>query len=222
MNMMNDPQGRQAKPDPGSSRTLVILIHGLWMGRWIMRPLATRLERAGMQTRLFGYHSVIESSEAIVARLDQLLRASDAGTIHLVAHSLGGLLVGAYLQQPAPDPRIGRIVTIGTPHQGSAIARTLGKNRLTRSLVGANTPLLQEGLPHWLQDYPTLSIAGTRRLGVDSLLRVLPHPDDGTVAVAETRLPPPAHHATFGANHSGLLFSRAVADCVIDFLQDVD
>ncbi|MFP4295033.1 MAG: alpha/beta hydrolase [Halothiobacillaceae bacterium] len=199
-------------------REVVFMIHGLWMGRWIMAPLATRLRRAGMETRLFGYHTVTRSSDRLVDELGAALAEIDADVIHIVAHSLGGLLVGAHLLGPAPDPRIDRIVTIGTPHHGSALARAFTRHRLGRVLVGANSALLRTGLPGWPRDRPTLNIAGTRRIGLDLIFRTLPHPNDGIVSTRETRLPPPARNVRFHLNHSGLLFSRQVARCVIDFL----
>jgi hypothetical protein len=63
------------------------------------------------------------------------------------------------------------------------------------------------------------AIAGTRRLGLGSLVLRLPGPGDGVVLVEETRHPRLADHLEMPVAHSEMLVSRAVAAQVARFLQ---
>ncbi len=55
--------------------------------------------------------------------------------------------------------------------------------------------------------------------GLGFALGSLTAPHDGTVAVAETRLPGIADHRTVSASHTGMLLSSEVADLVVEFLR---
>ena len=57
--------------------------------------------------------------EAAVARME----AATAVPVLLVGHSMGGLAIRAWLAQFNADARVRRVVTIGTPHQGTWLAR---------------------------------------------------------------------------------------------------
>ncbi|HSH84055.1 MAG TPA: hypothetical protein VK979_02700, partial [Guyparkeria sp.] len=79
---------------------------------------------------------------------------------------------------------------------------------------------LDDGAPAW-QAANTLMIAGTRPLGPGRLLpETLDGPNDGTVAVAETRVPGLAAHECLPVNHFGMLLSRLVAEMAIAFLHE--
>ena len=63
-------------------------------------------------------------------------------------------------------------------------------------------------------------IAGDRAFGMGRLIGPLPKPNDGTVTVAETRLPGATDHIVLPVTHLSMLWSGAVADEVIAFLRD--
>ena len=97
----------------------VLLLHGLWMHAPAMRWLAARLRAGGFDARTLGYFSVLESTDAAVARIAAALRPGD----HVVAHSLGGLMALQAATYGEAQP--GRIVCLGTPLAGSGAARAV-------------------------------------------------------------------------------------------------
>lgn len=200
--------------------TTAVLVHGLYMPGYDMALLAWRLRRAGVATRIFRYPSLTVPARENAARLARWLEAVPGERLELVCHSLGGL-VARHLVDLAPDLRPGRIVTLGTPHAGSAAAERLSRSRAGRLLLGRAGPgALLGGVPPWDGARELGSIAGTLRLGFGRLVPGVPAPGDGTVAVAETRLPGMRDHVTVPASHSGLLVSRAAADQTIAFLRE--
>ena len=197
----------------------VILVHGLWMTELVMRPLAHQLERGGYQPVLFSYRSLRNTIHSNAQALAQTVRRTDAQRIHLVGHSLGGLVI---LQALADDPDLinGRIVLIGSPVNGSVVARRLHGRRVSRWLVGRGAEdRLARGGDGWHGKQQLGTIAGTRPVGVGRVLGGLSGPNDGTVTVAETALAGCRDALQLPATHMGLLLSRKVAAAVNGFLQ---
>lgn len=97
----------------------VLVVHGFGMLSGSMLVLGLRLARAGCgPVAAVGYLTLGSRSRAvarIARRAAALARASGAGRVDVVAHSLGGLLSRAARAEGAP---VGRIVTLGTPHRG--------------------------------------------------------------------------------------------------------
>ena len=73
-------------------RGTVVLIHGLWMGPWIMGLLERRLGSLGYRCERFAFASLRGNWEVEVERLTALARGIAVGPVHYVGHSLGGLL----------------------------------------------------------------------------------------------------------------------------------
>jgi len=182
-----------------------------------MELLRRRLCSHGFAAEIFRYASRRERLEVAAERLAARL-STTTGQLHLVGHSLGGLLIRQLLLR-YPDLPPGRIVTLGTPHQGSGSARWLGARRWGRRLLGeAHTPLCGEP-PPWRENRPLGSIAGDLPVGIALFLPGLARPHDGTVTVAETRLEGVTDHRVVHASHLGLLFSRAAAAQTAHFLR---
>jgi len=143
----------------------------------------------------------------------------DVATVHLVGHSLGGLLARALFHY-FPDQRPGRIVTLGSPHEGSEAAAHLRRSAFWRYLMGRSVAELLDGVPRgWVRPAREIgSVSGTRSLGLARFVyRGLPRPNDGLLTVGESALPGAGHRA-LPVSHTGMLFSRRVADEVIAFL----
>ena len=127
------------------------------------------------------------------------------GPLHIVAHSMGGLLARAYLAQRRP-PGLGRVVMLGTPNGGSELADRLLRFRPYRWLFGPAGQQLgtrrDDALVQLLGtvDYPVGVIAGSRTWDPLGLL-VLPRPHDGKVPVARTTLDGMADHITVPVGH---------------------
>jgi pimeloyl-ACP methyl ester carboxylesterase len=197
----------------------VVLLHGIWTGAWLMRPLARRLRRCGYTTYLFSYPSVRQSPGQNAARLNAFLRDTDASTIHFVAHSLGGLVVTRLLND-FPEQRPGRSVLLGSPLGGSLSARRLNRWAAGRWLLGRSVERgLLGGGPAWPGGREVGVIAGSLGLGVGMLLGGLGAPGDGAVTVAETDVPGATDRITLRASHTGLLLSRIAARQTCRFLR---
>lgn len=198
----------------------VILLHGLWMRGFALSMLHRRLIEAGFRVHRFDYLSVAATQQRILdrlhARIDSLAEQADA--VHLVGHSLGGLLA---LRACGPGdvlPR-GRIVCLGSPLRGSAAARGFAEwGRGGEMLLGHNRALLEKGFERWDGSREVGMIAGCLPLGLGAVLGHLQGEHDGTVAVDETRLPGLSDHCVVESSHTSLLFSPEVARLAAGFL----
>ncbi|NJD90497.1 MAG: alpha/beta hydrolase [Geobacter sp.] len=197
------------------AKATVILVHGLWMSGLEMRWLGKQLKRSGFPVRYFHY----KSRQNLLKQAADDLRSYAAkfdGQVHLVGHSLGGLVIASMLANGAL-PNLGRIVLLGSPQNGSKLAAALDSCTAGRLLIG---PMAAEGIVHnrpaTLAGYDLLVIAGTLPLGFGTLFGV-GSPHDGTVAVEETRVPG-ARQILVHTSHMGMLFSQEVAAAITDFL----
>jgi alpha-beta hydrolase superfamily lysophospholipase len=77
---------------PGALRD-VILVHGLWVPALVMTPLGAMLARAGLRVHLFSYHGRRASLAGHAEHLVEFARSRTPSGVHLVGHSLGGLVV---------------------------------------------------------------------------------------------------------------------------------
>jgi pimeloyl-ACP methyl ester carboxylesterase len=196
----------------------VVLVHGLWVNGVDMSLLRYRLGKHYV-TYQFSYTSTACDPLENAEKLQHNLSTIDEGTIHFVAHSLGGLVVRHLFHRHAQQ-KPGRIVTLGTPHNQSHSAQQLSRFMPTMFLLGKsiNNGLLGK-MPEWDGARELGSIAGTFRLGLGVVIPDLPEPNDGTVAVEETRLENMKDHKVFNLSHFGLLFSRRVSDAIVNFLR---
>ncbi len=197
---------------------IVVLVHGLYLsGNW-MRVLASRLRQFGLQPVPFNYPSRRAAPEACADRLHEWLSARRAERVDFVAHSLGGLVL-RYLFFRHPEQRPGRVVTLGTPHQPCYAARWIRDHDLGFAIGSAAMPVLLGRVPAWDARVELGSIAGNLAVGLGRLFPGLPKPNDGTVAVSETRADGMADHLVLHTTHTGLIFSESVAVAAAEFLE---
>ena len=197
----------------------IILLHGLWMRGFALGLLRRRLVEADYQVHSFDYMSVAATQERILGRLQAQMIEYAPDAVHLVGHSLGGLLaLRACLDAQALPP--GRVVCLGSPLMGSAAARAFAAwGRGSEVLLGHNRALLETGLERWDGPREVGMIAGCMRIGLGAVLGQIEGEHDGTVAVAETRLPGLTDHCVVEASHTGLLLSSGVAHQIGQFLR---
>jgi pimeloyl-ACP methyl ester carboxylesterase len=202
------------------SRESVVLVNGLWLGDPALWLLARRLRQADFQTFSFSYPSVRQDLRANAAQLHKFLARVPGASVHLVGYSLGGMVIRA-LFRFHPGQRLGRVVLLGSPQQGSRAAAALAVSGCGRRLIGRSLADLNAGTPQaW--DWPAReigAIAGNLPLGLGRLVSRLSGPNDGTVLVAEA-IPAAAHdRLVLHVSHAGLLFMPAVARQVAAFLR---
>lgn len=196
------------------------MIHGLWMSGGCLWLLARRLRRAGFIVHLFTHASVRSDLRANAEHLQRYISTLPAETVHLVGHSLGGILIRA-LHHYYPPQRPGRIVTLGAPHGGSRVARHLSRYAFWRWVMGKGVMQLLSDAPlRWTSPPREIGvICGTRSFGMGRLLvRDLPLPNDGLLTVKESAFPAAREHLVLPVSHTGMLFSREAADQTGQFL----
>jgi pimeloyl-ACP methyl ester carboxylesterase len=123
---------RQSLP---ANRATVILVHGLWTPPLVLVPHDRWLRHRGYPTLRFGYPSVRASLSHNAQALARFVAGTEATDIHLVGHSLGGLVILDMLRQGA-DPRLRRVVLLGTPCLDSHCARRLARVAGMPALLG--------------------------------------------------------------------------------------
>lgn len=197
----------------------VILLHGIWMRGFTLSALAGRLREVGFSTEVFEYASVEAGPKGSAGRLRERMRAHGDARVHLVGHSLGGLVALHAVDGEEELPE-GRVLCLGSPLIGSAAARGLDRYAALHWMLGASREMLCSGFERWSGPRDVGVIAGTRAMGLGNLFGHFDGPHDGTVSVAETQLPGIADHYSLPVSHSGLVFSQGVAALSAGFLRD--
>jgi len=200
-----------------TSRRTVVLVHGLWYGAVSLGLMARRLEARGLECHCFSYPTVRRSIAESARRLHRYSRGLSADTLDFVGHSLGGLVILRMLDEYGDLPG-GRVVLLGSPVSGSAVARRIADWPIARGLIGRSGQILKSGFAHAPAGRETGTLAGTKGMGLGRAIERLKRPHDGTVSVSETRLPGSAVHLQIPVSHTGLVLSAKVAAATATFL----
>lgn len=231
MTEMRSGTSRTAPKDSSKSSAIpvagVVLLHGLARTRLSMRPLIGPLRTAGYLVVNPGYPSrryPVETlaSLTILPAVDRL-RGLGATTIHFVTHSMGGILVRAWLVRERL-PELGRVVMLGPPSQGSELIDCLSRFSLFRQVFGPAACQLStaaHSLPRQLgpATFPLGILIGNRPAGWP-LNRCFTGPNDGKVAVARARLAGMSDFHTVDCGHAFIMRDPLVHELVVRFLDD--
>jgi triacylglycerol lipase len=185
-------------PTCAAGDDVVVLLHGLFATAGVLRPLRECLECAGPRTASFSY-APGSGVEQIASRLADLVARLPSGVrVHLIGHSMGGLVVRWYVQELQPRSEIVQTISLATPFDGVPRARLLpgpagrdispGSALLRRLRDSANG-----GVPH-------LSIAAGR----DSMI-----PDGAHFVVGERAV-------IDDCGHNALLYDPRVAEILVE------
>lgn len=201
----------------------VVLLHGLARTPASMQPMAEALRAEGYRVCNLGYPSR-HYPVGVLARehvAPQIARCfpGHSGPVHFVTHSMGGILV----RQLAADGRvrIGRVVMLGPPNQGSEVVDALGDTALFRALNGPAGAQLGAAAPLPLADargFELGVIAGSRSINW-GLSLLIPGEDDGKVAVARTRLAGMRDFRVIACSHPFLPRDREAIAETLHFLR---
>jgi pimeloyl-ACP methyl ester carboxylesterase len=206
----------------------VLFVHGLWLSGAESFLLRRRLAAGGWRLRVVPFSSLGEPPDTIArrcAREAQRIADRTALPVHLLGHSLGGLIIYRMFEQKllAADRFSGsfcRVVFLGSPVAGTRSGLALARWRHGRRMLGqAARELLDSPRREWRFAAQLGVIAGNRPLGLGRILTELDGENDGTVAVAETRLPGMHDHCVLPVTHTGLMWSAEVARRVARFLE---
>ena len=222
-------RGTEPPPSAEAKREPVVLIHGLALNATSMKKIATGLKKAGYRTCRVNYPSRDYPVDELAARLLPKIRrcfpdaVADSVPLHFVTHSMGGILVRR-LERLTDAPRIGRVVMIAPPNQGSEVVDKLegtvmlelwggpaGHELGTDSASAPNRmgpPAFEFGV-----------IAATR--SVEPWLSVLiPGRDDGKVAVEHTKLEGMRDFVEIPSTHTLVLWNDEAVKQVVRFLNE--
>lgn len=218
-----------------SAADTVVLLHGLGRGPVSLWVLARALEREGYTVRTLRYPSqrapVAELAEQALGPVFGSDSASSGaavdpgGRVHIVTHSLGGILVRQYLRDHGVPAKLGRVVMMAPPNAGSEIVDAL---RDWRAYTWINGPA---GL-----DLGTGPVAAPARLGAAPVgveigviagdfswnplfSALIPGADDGKVGVARTHLAGEADHLTLPYSHTWMMNRAETRRQVLAFLR---
>lgn len=216
---MDESRGAAAPQGHSSSVSSVVTVHGLWMRGASMAALQRRLAPHGLRVVSFGYHSVTRSLADNAAALAEFIERTPGEHVHLIGHSLGGVLIRDALVR-CPLQRIGRVVCLGSPLRGSRTAARLARLPGGRAVIGKCLAEHNDrgGFQSWGTPVDVGSIAGRVPLGFGRLLGSFPEPNDGTVAVAETTVEGLRDHVVLPVSHVALLWSTLVAEQALHFI----
>lgn len=196
----------------------VLLVHGLGRTPASLAVLAMRLRAHGHEMAMFGYLPLAQSFDSIVDRLrTRMQMQADRGPYAVVTHSLGGVLARAALQDVGRPPE--HLVMIAPPNQPPRLARWAVRLKPFTWYTRDSGARLADGdfydrLPP--PSVPYTIIAGTRGVRVGPLGD---EPNDGIVAVSETRVTPHDAVETVPGTHTFLMNRRDVAELVARALE---
>jgi len=123
------PFRSNAEPDflpAGTGRRGIVFVHGFVCNRGLWNPLMRKLRARGVPFMAVNLEPVFGSidryADIIEAAVQRVASATGEAPV-VVAHSMGGLAVRAWLDCHQGDPRVHRVVTIGSPHRGTFLGR---------------------------------------------------------------------------------------------------
>jgi hypothetical protein len=133
--------------DPLAARIPVVLVHGLVDNRSVFAVMRRSLRRRGFtHVCTWNYspllHDVARGAADLGAHIERVCAQTGHDRVHVVGHSLGGLIARYHVQRQGGDRRVESLVTLGTPHEGSLLAHVLPAPLVRQLRPGS--PVLRE------------------------------------------------------------------------------
>jgi pimeloyl-ACP methyl ester carboxylesterase len=196
-------------------------VHGLYLNAYSTWFWQKHLVSAGYDAQSFGYPSIRNTLVHNAKNLAETIKILANDEIHCVGHSLGGLVM-LHMLRDFSDQRIKRIVLVGPPYQRAHVPVRLASSSVGRFIMGKamNDWIAHEPIPP-ANTIQVGVIAGDKPIGLGRLVAPgIPKPHDGTVAVAETKVPGMADRIVLPVTHTQMLFSSLVMKQMDYFLRN--
>jgi triacylglycerol lipase len=210
------PQTPLAYLAPEAAATPVILLHGYFHNRSAFVVMRRALKRFGfrhvdsMNYNVIG-HDIAELAAELSEHVDEVLERAGGTKVHLVGHSLGGLVARYYIQRLGGAEKVHSCITLGTPHRGT-YAALVGRGRAARQLR-PGSPLIT-GLARSARQSSVRYVAFYSNL------------DPMVLPAAHAKITEPALRARNilikDHGHISLLISRPLIRSVAEILCDLD
>jgi len=187
------------------NRRGVLLVHGFVCNRGLWNPWMQRLRETGTPYVAVDLEPVFGSIDGYVATIDSAMRRLEEATAMapvIVAHSMGGLAIRAWLRQRDAAQRVHSIVTIATPHSGTWLARF--------AMTENARQMRQDS--RWLQALGADESASTRAL----FTCYFGHCDNIVFPAHNAMLPGANNHHVPGVAHVHLAFHRPIFEDVLN------
>jgi Palmitoyl protein thioesterase len=133
--------------DPLAARIPVLLVHGLVDNRSVFSVMNRSLRKRGFaHVCTWNYSPLLDDitrgAADLGAHVESICERTGYDRVHVVGHSLGGLISRYYVQRLGGDRRVESLVTVGTPHQGSLWANVVPTPLIRQLRPGS--PVIQE------------------------------------------------------------------------------
>jgi pimeloyl-ACP methyl ester carboxylesterase len=211
-------------PPLSFAQDCTVLLHGLWRTERSMNKMEKSLAEAGFLVRNVSYDSTDHSVQDLAGQAipEGLEACEGADSVNFVTHSMGGILLRYYLEHNEIE-RLGRVVMLGPPNQGSEVIDRYGDFPGFEWFSGPAGMELGTGeasVPRKLGpvSFDLGVIAGNRSLN-PILSTALPEKDDGKVSVESTRVEGMNDHVEMPVNHVFMMRDREVIEQVIHYLR---
>ncbi len=215
----NDPQY--------TDNEYVVLLHGLGRTSRSMNKLRNYLQKHGYKVINVNYpsrkYNIRTLSEKYVEAGIRKCIEGKATKIHFVTHSLGGILLRDYFSRHPFPPQMGRVVMLAPPNKGSEVVDKLKWLPLFQWLNGPagnelGTDSTSAALMNDSLNFETGIIAGDFSINL-ILSLLIPGPDDGKVAVKNTRIKGMKDFILIHTSHPFIMRNRKVLQQILSFLQ---
>lgn len=190
-----------------SSGDYVVLLHGIARSSKHMEGLERFLQKQGYDVINLDYPSTDYPMEALAERIhkDLLKKLNEDKPVHFIGYSMGGLLVRVILHK-YKSKRLGRVVQLAPPNNGSEVADFFKTNWLYKEIYGpAGQQLItdQQKIRNLFGeiDYELGIIAGNSTIDPFSSL-IIPGDDDGKVSITSTKVKGMKDHLVVAASHT--------------------
>lgn len=204
--------------NPAAFDIPVLLVHGYAHNRSGYVLLRNRLRRRGFGSLYtLNYNALTQDIPEIARRLSERIERICAETrqpfVHVVGHSLGGIVTRYYVQRLGGDRRVLRAITIGSPHNGTLSASMLAFFGPTAKQLALDSTLIRS-LNSRVEPAPVRWTS------------IWSSSDELVIPAESARLCPTAFDAENimipGQGHMSLLVSTQVMAIVVDRLSDID